>query len=217
MSQPDVAPGHRVDDTARFDPLDAEEIRAQLGQCRIGRAVVVVQETTSTNDMIASLLKPDFAEGFLVFAERQTSGRGQRGNRWESAQGKGLWCSMLLRPEVEINESARITTWIAKTILAVVQSEAGISARVKPPNDIFAGDRKIAGVLVEMKALPQARHAAVAGFGINVNHAEHDFPPGLRGRAASIAMIAGKPIDRQGLAVALLRALDASYPAMVAP
>ena len=95
------------------DRLRVERLR---GGFVIGREIIVIEETTSTNDVITEMAAGDWPEGLCVFAERQLAGRGQRGNQWESATGKGLWFSILLRPKIDIRESARLTTWVAETI-----------------------------------------------------------------------------------------------------
>ena len=78
-------------------------MQATLGSAIIGREIIVLEQTGSTNDAILEIATPDSKEGLVLFAEHQTAGRGQRGNRWESAAGKGLWFSILLRPSIEIN------------------------------------------------------------------------------------------------------------------
>src|SRR4051812_15459723 len=128
--------------------LDADELRAALGDCVIGREILVLDETTSTNNFVFGLTTPATREGLVVFAERQTAGRGQRGNRWDSAAGKGLWFSILLRPAIAPNESPRLTSWAAETIAQAISS----AATVKPPNDVYVAERKVAGVLLEMRA-----------------------------------------------------------------
>ena len=92
-----------------------------------------------------------------------------------------------------------------------IQSEFHLSAVVKLPNDIYIEDRKVAGVLVEMRAQPKAPHLAVLGIGVNVNQRPHDFSEELRGRATSLAIARRRPIDRSSFAVALLRNLDLLY------
>ena len=87
-------------------PLDAETIRGALGKCTIGREIIVLEETPSTNDAILERSSPDTSEGLVIFAEHQTAGRGQRGKRWESAKGKGLWFSILLRPRIDIDRKS---------------------------------------------------------------------------------------------------------------
>ena len=84
---------------------------------------------------------------------------------------------------------------------------------VKPPNDVLLDGRKLAGVLVEMRAQQGAAHLAIAGLGINVNHAVEDFPAELRHRAISLAIALGRQVDRQKFAAALLRNLDQTYSA----
>lgn len=85
-----------------------------------------------------------------------------------------------------------------------------LGATVKPPNDIYVGAHKVAGVLLEMRAVP-GPHLGILGIGINVNQSLEDFPRELQAKAASIAMLTGAPIDRHALAVALLARLDRTY------
>lgn len=190
--------------------LDAEQLRNAMGDSLIGREILVLDETTSTNDFVFGLTTPATREGLVVFAEHQTAGRGQRGNRWDSAAGTGLWFSILLRPKIPPNESPRITSWAAETVARVIESNLSLGAYVKPPNDIYVGDRKVAGVLLEMRATTGG-HVGILGIGLNVNHTLQDFPQELRERAGSLGMALGPRIDRQEFAAALLRALDSSY------
>ena len=193
------------------EQLSAERLRADLGDVVIGNEIVVLEQTTSTNDAVLRLAISETAEGLVVFAEHQTAGRGQRGNRWESAPGKGLWLSILLRPKIDIDQSARLTKWAAQSVAHTIEQELMLSAAVKLPNDVYVDGRKVAGVLVEMRAQEQQPYLAVAGIGVNINHNADDFPSELRAIAGSLAMAAGRSLDRHRLAVALLRNLDRSY------
>src|SRR3712207_1308486 len=125
-------------------PLDAAELRRALSGCTIGRDVLVLDETTSTNDFVFGLATAETAEGIVVFAERQTAGREQHGNHWESAGGKGLCFTILLGPQIPASEAARLTSWAAAAIAETVRSEFSLGATVKPPNDVYVGERKIA-------------------------------------------------------------------------
>ncbi len=193
------------------DRLIAEEMRDAIADRMIGREIVVVEETTSTNDSILQRATQTAGEGLVVFAERQTTGRGQRNNTWESAAHKGLWFSTLLRPKIDINESGRLTTWAVNAIAQTISEEFALTATIKLPNDVYIDGKKVAGVLVEMRAQKNAPHFAVLGIGINVNHGAEDFSKELRGRAISLAMALDRHIDRQKFAVALLRNLDRTY------
>ena len=195
--------------------LAADQLRNTVAGAVIGREIVVLERTSSTNDAIARLASanglPFVPEGLIVFAEHQTAGRGQRGNYWESAAGKGLWFSILLRPEIELSESGRLTIWAVESIADVIRRELALEPSLKLPNDVRLNGHKVAGVLVEMRARNNAPHLAVVGMGINVNQCRDDFSAELQARAISLAMALGRQVDRQQFAVALLRHLDASY------
>ena len=193
------------------DGLVAEELQADLASGVIGREIIVLEQTGSTNDAILQTANANSKEGLVVFAEHQTAGRGQRGNRWESAAGKGLWFSILLRPKIDLASSPKLTAWAAEAVSGAIQNEFSLTPTIKPPNDVQIDGRKIAGVLVEMRAQEKAAHLAIAGIGVNVNQSREDFPKELQSRAISLAMALGKQIDRQSLAVALLRKLDRTY------
>jgi BirA family biotin operon repressor/biotin-[acetyl-CoA-carboxylase] ligase len=191
------------------DRLIAEELQAAIGGSLIGREIIVLDETGSTNDAILEVAKINPKAGVIVFAEHQTAGRGQRGNRWESAAGKGLWFSILLRPAITLADSPRLTVWAAEAISIAIQNEFSLTPTIKLPNDVLIDGRKVAGVLGEMRAQEKAPHLAITGIGVNVN--QLDFPAELQDKAISLAMILGRQIDRQSFAIALLRELDRTY------
>jgi BirA family biotin operon repressor/biotin-[acetyl-CoA-carboxylase] ligase len=195
----------------KIDKFNADRMRAALGRCTIGREIVVLDETTSTNDVVLQMALGDRPEGLVVFAEHQTAGRGQHGNKWESPGLKGLWFSILLRPKIAIQDSPRLAQWAANVVAATIQNEFFLCATVKLPNDVYIKERKIAGVLVEMRAQPRAPHIAILGIGVNVNQMPRHFSEELRERATSLAIVRRGPVDRQAVAVALLRNLDVTY------
>ena len=160
------------------DRLIATELREALGN-----EILVVEETESTNDLVWKAFERGAGEGFVVFAERQTKGRGQYGRRWESAPNLGLWFSILLRPAVSLRDSAKLTTRLAETVAATIAAETGCSPTIKLPNDIYISGRKVAGVLVEGRTTRDQSYIAVAGIGINVNQTMEDFSEELRGSA----------------------------------
>jgi len=194
-----------------LDRFIADEMRAALGGAVIGREIILLDQTGSTNDAILQIATPDSKEGLVLFAEHQTAGRGQRGNRWESAAAKGLWFSILLRPRIEINRSPLLTAWAADTISEAIENEFSLKTTIKLPNDVQIDGRKVAGVLVEMRAHEKAPYLAIVGIGINVNQAVEDFPKELQSRAISLAIALGRQVDRRNFAIALLRNLDRSY------
>lgn len=198
-------------------PLDAERIRALLpAHRRIGREVLVLEETSSTNDLAAQLGRSGAADGLTVFAERQSAGRGRLGRKWESAAQKGLWFSLLLRPTWELAGWSRLTTWAAVGIARGLESALpGCRAGIKWPNDIYLAGKKAVGILSESAPGPEGY--AVVGIGVNVNHTQDDFPAELQGSATSLRLSAAcesLPFDRNTVAAALLRELDVLYPSL---
>src|SRR5260370_13193106 len=199
----------------KLDRLIADQLQAALPCSIIGREIIVLEQTGSTNDAILQVASTDglasTPEGLIVFAEHQTDGRGQRGNRWESAARKGLWFSILLRPEIQLGDSGELTIWAIEAISDVIRIEFGLEPAIKLPNDVQLNGHKVAGVLVEMRAQNNAPHLAVVGIGINVNQCRDDFAAALQDRATSLAMPLGRQVDRQNFAAALLRNLDLTY------
>jgi len=196
----------------KLDRLIADQLKAELPCSIIGREIIVFEQTNSTNDAILQVASSSLThEGLVLFAEHQTAGRGQRGNRWESTVGKGLWFSILLRPEIQLSDSGRLTIWAIEAISDVIRAEVGLEPAIKFPNDVQINERKVAGVLVEMRAQDKARHLAVVGIGINVNQCRDDFPAELQDKAISLAMALGRQVARQELAFALLQNLDLTY------
>jgi BirA family biotin operon repressor/biotin-[acetyl-CoA-carboxylase] ligase len=214
-----------------LDRLIADQLQAALTSALIGRHIVVLEQTDSTNDAILQVASLQGAavsslpavasategppslvdEGLVLFAEHQTAARGQRGNRWESTPGKGLCFSILLRPEIPLGDSARLTIWAIESFRDTIRTMFSLKPTIKLPNDVQLYGRKVAGVLVEMRAQNKAPHLAVVGIGINVNQNRDDFPAELQDRAISLAITLGRRVNRQEFAVALLRHLDQTY------
>jgi BirA family biotin operon repressor/biotin-[acetyl-CoA-carboxylase] ligase len=188
-----------------FPLLDPDLIAEPGGFWRVR----VFRETESTNDIAQQAAEGGEPEGFVVFAEAQTRGRGQFGRRWDSAPGLGLWCSLLLRPSWGPAQFSQITPLVAVATARAVARHAGLPINIKPPNDVFCRGRKLAGILSETRT---GRHPfVVVGVGINVNHAAHDFPPELRATATSVAIEAGSPTSREALASLLLGEIAGAY------
>jgi len=205
--------GYRLFSTP--DRLIADDLQSLTGgNLGIAREILVFEETGSTNDVATRLARDGAREGVAVFAERQNAGRGRLGRRWESAPHLGLWFSLLLRPRLAMSDWSRLTTWaavgIARGIEAILPGER---AGIKWPNDIVLRERKVVGILIEGSYREEDRFAVV-GIGVNVNHAPEDFPPELAARAGSLrGGAAAPPLERPRVAAAILRALDALYPA----
>lgn len=187
------------------DRIIADDLHSRLVDCSIAREILVFEETSSTNDVAASLGRQGHPGGLAIFAERQTAGRGRFGRRWVSAGHEGLWFSLLLRPEMPLAEWTRLTTWAGVAVAAAV----GSAARIKWPNDVLVGGKKVAGILIESSTDAMGKTFAVVGIGVNVNQTE--FPAELADRATSLRLQSGRVMDRAGLAVAILGELERRF------
>jgi BirA family biotin operon repressor/biotin-[acetyl-CoA-carboxylase] ligase len=174
------------------------------------REIIVLEETHSTNDVAAQLGRDDAEGGVIVFAERQTGGRGRFGRPWESASHQGLWMSLLLRPLLPPAQWPRLTTWAAVAAAQTIEQSTGCGARIKWPNDIEMSGRKAAGLLAEVGENGNGQPFAVLGIGINVNQEPSDFTSEIAARATSLRTQTGRRIDRAALAAALIQELAAT-------
>jgi len=194
------------------DALLADDLIARLGSAKIiGRDIQVFEQTTSTNDVVEKLARDGVREGAVVFAESQTKGRGRLGRVWMSPKRVGLWFSILLRPEMQPQETTQLTVISATALRRAIKTVTGLTADIKWPNDLLFGGKKTAGILTEMSAeLDRIRHV-ILGIGVDVNLDTNTLPAELQKIATSLKAGSGRHISRAELAVEILRELDADY------
>jgi BirA family biotin operon repressor/biotin-[acetyl-CoA-carboxylase] ligase len=202
--------GYRLVDEP--DALLADDLLARLGATKVvGRDIQVFEQTTSTNDVAERLARDGVREGVVVFAESQTKGRGRLGRTWLSPTRKGLWFSVLLRPNLRPQETTQLTVISATALRRAITTVTGLVAEIKWPNDLLMGGKKTAGILTELSAeLDRVRHV-ILGIGVDVNLDGDGFSPELRKTATSLRLETGRAISRAELAVEILRELDRDY------
>jgi BirA family biotin operon repressor/biotin-[acetyl-CoA-carboxylase] ligase len=208
----DERPGLGLRLVSAPDRLIADDLQARLGTSTLIGEIIVLAETSSTNDRAIDFARRGGAHGTVILAESQTAGRGRFGRRWESTPHAGIWCSLLLRPSFSPGIWPRLTTWAALGVAGAMEESFGVSVGIKWPNDVLVRERKVAGILIETGEDEMQRRFAVVGIGINANQTSGDFPSKLGDYAGSIRQLLGRPIDRAALAVALFRALERCLP-----
>jgi len=186
------------------DRLTADDIKARLGNTVIGSEILVFEQTSSTNDVASYLAHSGAREGVTVFAEAQTKGRGRHGRAWVSPHGKGLWFSVVLRPQLPADSVSRITVAASVAVARAIRAATRLEARIKWPNDVTIAERKVAGILTELHD-----NAAILGIGLDVNCERDDFPADVP--ATSLRIATGHWQDRSALAAAVLKELDTAY------
>jgi BirA family transcriptional regulator, biotin operon repressor / biotin---[acetyl-CoA-carboxylase] ligase len=189
--------------------LRPHELRERvLGASRLWSDVAVVAQTGSTNDDLVAAARHGAAEGRVLVAERQTSGRGRLGRSWQSEPGAALTFSVLLRPAA-VPQSARgwLPLLAGVAVTAGIRAQTGLDVSLKWPNDVLAGppDRtgKLAGILAE-----QTGDAIVVGTGLNVAAIPDDLPEAT---ATSLAELGASGVDRAELLAAILREFEHWY------
>lgn len=160
----------------------------------------------STNTRLKALAAAGAPEGTVLLAEEQTAGRGTRGRPFASPRGKGLYLSVLLRPQVPLDELFTLTSWAAVAFREGIQSACGAQPTIKWLNDLYLGQGKLCGILTELSLLGESGEAdyVVLGVGVNLTQTPEDFrTQGLEGVAVSLAMEGYHP-ERHLLAAHLL-------------
>jgi len=152
---------------------------------------------SSTNDVAREMALRGAAEGTAVVADEQTAGRGTKGRSWHSPRGKGLYVSVILRPESGDIPLLPLAAGLAAR--EAVERSNGLAARLRWPNDILWDEKKLGGILCESGFLGNRPEYVILGVGLNVDHELDDFPEDIRASAVSVFMAIRRPIDRERL------------------
>lgn len=200
--------GYRL--TALPDILFPDLIRHQLGPSSLGQRIVHYFKTDSTNIQARSLAVQGAPEGTLVVAEYQEKGKGRLNRVWQSPSGKNLLFSLLLRPYWSPQQAFYGTVLASVSLCRAILEVAGIEVGIKWPNDIYARDKKVAGILTEFATDPDRMEYMIIGVGVNCHWAPADPP--LDGMAAtSIFKLGGLKISRLKLLTCFLRVGERLY------
>jgi BirA family biotin operon repressor/biotin-[acetyl-CoA-carboxylase] ligase len=165
----------------------------------------------STNTEAAREARLGAAEGLCVIAREQTAGRGRRERSWVSPMDAGLYFSIVLRPRMEQKLWALLTLMSALAVHDALMEACGLECDIKWPNDVYAGERKLCGILAETVDAETSR-AVIIGIGINLNNCA--FPEELESIATSVEAETGRVVERERLIEALVTALKEKYEAL---
>lgn len=193
------------------DVLMPEAIQSGL-ECQIvGALIRCFDEIDSTNIHACRLGDEGEVDGLVVIADRQNSGKGRLGRKWESPDGVNLYASILLRPPILPFEAPKLTFLSAVAVCRAIKKCAGLKPTVKWPNDVLLGGAKVAGLLNEMSAETDRVNYVVLGIGVNLNMRSEQFPSDLRYPATSLAIASGKSVSRLDFTRTLLQEIDYLY------
>ncbi len=166
--------------------------------------------TDSTNRVLKELAKNGAKEGQVVIADGQTNGRGRLGRYFFSPKDRGIYMSVLLRPDDKAYEMAPLTAWVAVAVANAIEAVGGVRPGVKWVNDLILNGKKICGIMTEMAVKEDSNKVdyIIIGIGINVSGTKEEFPEELSEIASSIEAETGIVVSKAQLVSEIIRELD---------
>jgi len=190
------------------DSLQAAKVEQYLGTERFGRNIHYQVTCASTQPIAHQMAQAGAPDGSVVLCEEQTSGKGRLARAWSSAQGKGIWMSVIVRPDIPPTKAPQFTLVAAVAVTRAIEEVAGVRAEIKWPNDLLINGKKCTGILTELQTDIDRVQAIILGIGVNVNQQQADFPEEIQSLATSIRMVNGQPVDRAKLVARILQHLE---------
>jgi BirA family biotin operon repressor/biotin-[acetyl-CoA-carboxylase] ligase len=190
-------------DAAASRSFSPAQFQQALQTAAVGRYLLYRSSTASTMALARREADEDAPHGTLVLAEEQTAGRGRRGRSFFSPPGENLYFTLVLRLPMEVHRHLPVVVPVA--VCEAIAAE-GVAARIKWPNDIWVGERKVCGTLIDAELTPELS-IAMPGIGINVN-GDPTLNPELRDIATSIARELGRHVDREQLLARVCNRLE---------
>jgi len=211
--------GYRIDSSPRTgysfvkgpDLVIPAEIALALHTSIIGRRIMYREEVASSQDEAGEAARGGAEEGFVFITERQTRGRGRKGRLWASPPREGVYFSTILRPNLRPSQVIQIPLIAGVAVCKAIRRVTPLEPRLKWPNDITVGGKKVAGILAEMSSDIDRVDHIVVGIGVNVNTRCSLLPEPTRDIATSLAEKCGEYVSRVGLVRCLLTEFDGLY------
>ena len=194
------------------DRLLPHEIRKKLRIRFIGKKMKYFENTPSTiwvGKKLASEGDAANLHGLVIIAEEQTGGIGRLGRSWVSPAG-GIWITIVLKPKIPVDHVFMVTMAASVAVARAIRKEFDLGALIKWPNDVYIGDNKVAGLLLELSAEADTIHYCLLGIGIDVNIAPNELEA-VPSAATSISSEVGYDVDRASFLARILREFESRY------
>lgn len=189
--------------------VSAAQIQAELETEALGQEIHYFDVVDSTQTVAHRLAQEGAKHGTVVISEEQTAGKGRLMRPWESSKRKGIWLTVILRPDIPPHRAPQLTLVTAIAVVNTMKTLLNISdPKIKWPNDILINGKKCTGILTEMQAESDVVQALLIGIGINVNQTEADFSDDIKDIATSLRIEEGEEIDRPKFIATLLYFLE---------
>ena len=193
------------------DLLSAEEVKNSLSTKILGSDIKYFTTTDSTNNQAKKLAMDGAVDGTIVISEEQNGGRGRLSRSFFCPKYKGIWFSVILRPDFLPQEAPKCTLLAAVAVTKAIYDVTGVKVGIKWPNDILYNGKKLVGILTEMSAEMERINYIVLGIGIDVNISVEETPEDIRDIMTSLSQITGKKVSRLELLNKLLYHLEQLY------
>ncbi|EUJ32952.1 bifunctional biotin operon repressor/biotin-[acetyl-CoA-carboxylase] synthetase [Listeria floridensis FSL S10-1187] len=193
----------------RGAPYSKDSLLLGLDTKFVGKSLYFYDEVESTQTTAFQKANDGAADGTVIVADAQSMGKARLRRVWTSTRGEGIFSSTILKPQIPIIDVPQFTFIASVAVAESVRKITGLEPRIKWPNDVYIGTRKICGILTEMQAEAETIHAVIIGIGINVNQAS--FEEELEDKATSLRIEAGREFSRTELLQELLRQIERFY------
>jgi BirA family transcriptional regulator, biotin operon repressor / biotin---[acetyl-CoA-carboxylase] ligase len=188
-----------------------EEIQLDLNTQIMGKQVEHYNEVSSTQDIAAEMARSGTAEGTIIIAEMQKTGRGRRGRRWVSPPGGGIYFSLILRPNLKPFQAMQIPLIAGVAVTKAIKATVPLQPEIKWPNDIIICHKKVGGILTEMSSEIDVINHIVLGIGLNVNIPGSLLAEQTAGIATSLIHEYGEKVSRVKLIQCFLYEFESIY------
>ncbi|MGI2295843.1 biotin--[acetyl-CoA-carboxylase] ligase [Paenibacillus sp. GXUN7292] len=191
--------------------INEEQLKKKLRTERFGKQLKLFDAVDSTQNVAREAAENGAAEGALFIAEQQNNGRGRMGRVWISPAGKGIWMSLVLRPDMPVQFAPQLTLLTAVALCTSLREQTRLPIGIKWPNDLLIDRKKISGILLESTAEDTRLKYIIAGIGISVNLCDADYEAEMLSKAVSLRMAAGRQFDREDIIAHFLEKWEQLY------
>ena len=201
-------------DKMGFDLLSPEKLKSVIKTELLAQKIYAFWSVGSTNEFAYLRALQGEMEGTLVIAEQQSKGRGRKSRAWDSPFNKGLWFSLILRPELPASQAGLVPYLAGVSVAEAIENFTGLKPEVKWPNDLLLNGKKFCGILSEVEFENRMIKFIILGIGINVNHKKEEFPEEFRKQATSLRIESDSQIDRADFLATVVEQLETNYQKM---
>ena len=189
--------------------ISENSLAKNLDTAFMGSNLIVLDSTDSTNNYLKNIARNGAKNGTVVIAREQTSGKGRLGRVWSSEKDKNLTFSILLRPDIKPDEVQAITPVAGLALCKAIREFFNLDCKIKWPNDVIIGKKKLSGILTEMSAIATGVDFIVIGIGINLD--QENFDDEIKHKATSIYLETNEKTDKNAFLASILKHIEDEF------